>query len=257
MSVPNLVIVTKGPKALNTHKVSLAELNKCSHEETDSCIFVHARYAAGQGEKSIIVKANDIDILVIGLSVFPTLQSMGLAPAVAHIWPRSEPLMDWHSQPAMLVKRRPKACCFYAFTGCDVVSAFRNKGKTAWQTRDIFPEATPVFSKLSQHPPTIEDDDMKILEKFVVLMYDRSSTADGVDEARLDLFARKQRPYEAIPPTRAALIQHTKCAAYQAGCVWTIVKVYCKEIWIPFPRFPPKYFYSSRDTQRLTEEEFA
>ena len=50
-------------------------------------------------------------------------------------------------------------------------------------------------------------------------MHDRSSTADGVDEARLDLFARKQKPYEAVPPTRAALIQHTKHAAYQAGCV--------------------------------------
>ena len=111
---------------------------------------------------------------------------------------------------------------FHAFAGCDVVSAFRNKGeKTAWQTWDIFPEATPVFSKQSQHPPTIEDDDMKILEKFVVLMYDRSSTVNGVDEARLDLFARKQRPYEAIPPTRAAPIQHTKLAAYQAACVWS------------------------------------
>ena len=40
-----------------------------------------------------------------------------------------------------------------------------------------------------------------------------------VDEAKLDLFASEQRPYEAIPPTRVALIQHTKCAAYQAGCM--------------------------------------
>ena len=61
---------------------------------------------------------------------------------------------------------------------------------------------------------------MKILEKFVVLMYDKASTADGVDEATLDLFARKHKPYKAIHPTRAALIQHTKRAAYQAGCVW-------------------------------------
>ena len=82
---------------------------------------------------------------------------------------------------------------FHAFTGCDVVSAFRNKGKkTAWQTWDIFPEATPVFFKLSHHPSTIEDDDMKILEKFVVLMYDRSGTADSVDEAKLDLFAESR-----------------------------------------------------------------
>ena len=51
-------------------------------------------------------------------------------------------------------------------------------------------------------------------------MYDRYSTAATVDEARLDMFARKQRPYESIPPTRAALLQHTRRAAYQAGCVW-------------------------------------
>ena len=39
----------------------------------------------------------------------------------------------------------------------------------------------------------VSDDDLQKLENFVVLMYDRSSTATGVDEARMDLFARKQR----------------------------------------------------------------
>ena len=43
---------------------------------------------------------------------------------------------------------------FHAFTGCDVVSAFRGKGKkTAWQAWDVFPEVSPVFTKLSQYPP--------------------------------------------------------------------------------------------------------
>ena len=64
------------------------------------------------------------------------------------------------------------------------------------------------FCKLRKDPPTIEDDDMKVLERFVILMYDRSSTVDSVNEARLGLFARKLRPYEAIPPARAALLQH-------------------------------------------------
>ena len=36
-------------------------------------------------------------------------------------------------------------------------------------------------------------------------MYDRSSASTGADEARLDLFARKQRAHGAIPPARAAL----------------------------------------------------
>ena len=46
-------------------------------------------------------------------------------------------------------------------------------------------------------------------------MYDRSSTATDTDSVRLDLFAHKQRAYDAIPTTSAALEYHTKRAAYQ------------------------------------------
>ena len=51
-------------------------------------------------------------------------------------------------------------------------------------------------------------------------MYDRSSATIHVNNARLDLFAHKQRSYDAIPPTQAALKEHSKRAAYQAGCIW-------------------------------------
>lgn len=74
--------------------------------------------------------------------------------------------------------------------------------------------------KLSQHPPRREDDDILKLERFVVLLYDRSSELSSVNEARLDLFARKQRAYDSIPPSRGALVEHVKRAAYQAGHVW-------------------------------------
>ena len=70
-------------------------------------------------------------------------------------------------------------------------------------------EASDVFKKLSQYPPTVTDEDLKVLEKFVITMYDRSSTTTCVNDACLDLFARKQRSYEAIPPTQSALLQHT------------------------------------------------
>jgi hypothetical protein len=51
-------------------------------------------------------------------------------------------------------------------------------------------------------------------------MYDRSTSAADIDSVRLDLFARKQRSYDAIPPTQAALKQLTKSAAHQARCIW-------------------------------------
>ena len=38
-------------------------------------------------------------------------------------------------------------------------------------------------------------------------MYDRSSAATGVDEARLHMFPGKQQPYDCIPPTQAALYE--------------------------------------------------
>ena len=68
-------------------------------------------------------------------------------------------------------------------------------------------------------PLVIRDEDMNILQKFVITLYGRSSPATGVDEVRLDLFARKQKSNDAIPPTRADMVQHTKRAAYQVGSI--------------------------------------
>ena len=77
MTVPNMV-VTKGPDVLTTSETSLDSLDKCFHEEADSQIFVHSRHATEEGSKAIMIKANDTDILVIALSIFPSLQDLGL-----------------------------------------------------------------------------------------------------------------------------------------------------------------------------------
>ena len=86
---------------------------------------------------------------------------------------------------------------------------------------DVCDEGSEVFRKLSLYPPVVDDEDMQALEKFVVMMYDRSSTSESVNEERLGMFARKQGPFEASLPTWEALKQHGKCTAYQAGCIWS------------------------------------
>ena len=110
---------------------------------------------------------------------------------------------------------------FRAFSSCDAVSAFRGKGKRdAWQTWDVYPEASEVFAKLSMYPTVFGDEEKKVLERFVIIMYDKCCSATDIDSVRLDIFARKQKSYDAILPTSAAMDYHTKCAAYQAGCIW-------------------------------------
>ncbi len=101
------------------------------------------------------------------------------------------------------------------------MSGFHGHGKkSAWQRWDVCLQASGVFTKLS-YPADIEKDDTAMLEKFVVTMYDRSSSTAAVDNARLEPFAKKQRSYQAIPPTPAALVQHIRHAAHQAACVWS------------------------------------
>ena len=102
-----------------------------------------------------------------------------------------------------------------------MVSDFRRKGmKSAWQTWDVFDEVTETFSNLSQFPTEVTDTYLKTAERFVLLVYDRSSAATGVDEARLHMFARKQLPYDSIPPTQAVLREHATRAAYQVSVIW-------------------------------------
>ncbi|VDI67729.1 Hypothetical predicted protein [Mytilus galloprovincialis] len=61
---------------------------------------------------------------------------------------------------------------------------------------------------------------MELIEAFVVVMYDRTTTTFDINESSLELFARKQRQYDTIPSTRAALLEHIKRATYQGGHVW-------------------------------------
>lgn len=65
------------------------------------------------------------------------------------------------------------------------------------------------------------------LEEFVVIMYDRSSSAKIVNDARLDLFARKHRP------SRAALVEHIKRSVLEAGHTWG--QSLCKWQTLPSP----------------------
>ncbi|XP_056134724.1 mucin-5AC [Lampris incognitus] len=217
------LILTKGEDAISNTRKPLDALSPCCHEEADTRIFVHGRDATADCIKSLIIKANDTDILIIAVSVLPSLQELGLENMWIAFGQGAN--VQWIPVHEVVSAIGPEKASgipyFHAFTGCDVVSAFRGKGKkTAWQTWNICDEVSETFTNLSQHPTSVSDCDLQHLERFVVLMYDRSSAATGVDEARPDLFARKQRPYNSIPPTQAALREHAKHDAYQARIIW-------------------------------------
>ena len=74
---------------------------------------------------------------------------------------------------------------------------------------------------------------MKPLERFVILLYDRTSSLESVNQARKQLFTQKGRTIDGLPPTQTALTQHTKRAAYQAGHCWGQMIVATPELSSP------------------------
>ncbi|CAC5358832.1 unnamed protein product [Mytilus coruscus] len=110
---------------------------------------------------------------------------------------------------------------FHAFTGCDTVSSSAGRGKkTAWYTWNDFPEVSAAFRKMTDHSSTIcRVSILPLLERYVVLLYHRTSESNSVNEARKVLFAHKGSSIESVPPTREALYQHAKRSVYQAGLI--------------------------------------
>ena len=47
-------------------------------------------------------------------------------------------------------------------------------------------------------------------EEFAAITYGCSTSTNKVNKVLLDIFACKQRPYNRIPPSKAALIEHIK-----------------------------------------------
>ena len=122
--------------ALSNHTISLEGVSPCSHEEADTRICVDARHAAQEGSKSLLVNASDTDIIVIAISAMPTLQAIGLQQLwIAFGQGRTMRWILAHELYRSIGHEKGRVITsFHAFTGYDVVSAFRgNASLTLWR----------------------------------------------------------------------------------------------------------------------------
>ena len=79
--------------------------------------------------------------------------------------------------------------------GCDTTSALRGKGKkSAWQAWQAFEEVTDTFVHLSLHQfenINVDSSHFTAIERFIVILYDRTSPLSFVNDAREELFCKK------------------------------------------------------------------
>ena len=189
-----------------------------NQEEADKRILLHAKDTSQSGMKKVLIGTVDTDVVAISIGLFGQLDLLELWLAIGT--GNNFRYIEIYKIPAALSPEKLKCLpLFHAFTGCDQVSFFVGRGKkAAWNTWNHFSELATSFSSMSLLPKLEDITNYSApIERFVLLLNDRTSTISTVNECRKDLFARKDRPLGGIPPMLDALMQHLKRALYQAS----------------------------------------
>ena len=78
-------------------------------------------------------------------------------------------------------------------------------------------EATATIARSPFVELDMTSPEQKLMKKFVITMYDKSSAAAYFNEARRELFSKKKCAFDRLPPTEDALLQRIRRSIYQAS----------------------------------------
>ena len=193
----------------------------------DTCIIVHIKDSLERGDRCVMVRTVDTDVVVILIGQFYDLHKQN---PNADIWVGfgiGKLFRYYHINTICEHLGRGKCRSlppFHAFTGCDTTSSFFGKSKkSAWASWNSYPEATEAFLYITEHPYEpidLTSSHFLTLERFTVILYHKVSTLLSVNETRRVLFCKKNKSLENLPPTQDALLQHARRAVFQEN-IWT------------------------------------
>ncbi len=198
----------------------------CDHEEADTRLLIHVQDALLNGCTNCLVRTVDTDVVVILIGKFHHLIALCQDVQIWVAFGTGKNYAYYHINAIYDYLGRAKSLAlpvFHSFTGCDTTSSFFGKGKrSAWEAWLCYQDVTYAFTHMALHPYTdveVHSQDFQLLERFTVVLYDKASDLEHVDEARKELFCQKGKTMETLPPSQDALLQHCKRVAYQSG-IW-------------------------------------
>lgn len=165
-------------------------MQACNHEEADTRIVIHLQDALDNGATTCLVCTVDTDVIVIIAGQFYDLLQQHPSADIWLTFGTGKKFRYFHMNTMCKVLGMEKSVAlpvFHYFTGCDTTSAFFGKGKkSAWEAWKSFPEVTSAFLYMANHPHmplSFECEHFKLLERFCIVIYDRTSNLESVNEA--------------------------------------------------------------------------
>ena len=230
-----LIIITIGNTAITSLQIPYPAdmITPCNHEEADSRWLLHAAHCLATRHKRIMV--TKVVPYVVVLAIFAAA-ALNLLYKLEKLWVefmvgKKRCYIPAHELASTVRPEKVRAMpIFHENTGCDTTCEFKGKKKnTAWETWNAFSEVTQAFLSLMDERE-LSSDNFNIIQHYVCIMYSRTSKYMKVNKARKFMFA-KDRPFELIPPTEAALERHIRRAAIQRVHIW-------RECLISSPDYP-------------------
>ena len=215
-------------KVMTTYKESIMSANLCDksslapcfHEEADTRIFVHVADAVKEGHQKFSICTVDTDVVILAISFISTLN-------VNELWVAFGTGHHFRYIPTHLIDlslgtaKSRVLPLFHAYTGCDTVLSFSNRGKkTTWDVWKTYDKLTDAFHSVMLTPGELNEETISTIERFTVLLYNRTGVLSSVDAARMELFFKKGRSMEDLPPTKDALMFHICRSVFQAAFCW-------------------------------------
>ena len=203
-------------------KGSRRSMELCNHEEADTRLIVHLKDAILNGSHKVLVRTVDTDVVVIVIGKFCHFKSFCQDVNIWIAFGIGKHFSYIHINAVYEDLGRDKSLAlpvFHSFTGCDTTSTFYGRGKTStWEAWKYFSDVSQAFTYMALHPfaaLSVDTTHFQLLEHFTVIVYDKTSELQLVNELRQELFCQKEKTMEGLPPTQQSLLQHTKLAAYK------------------------------------------
>ena len=223
-----IFVVTKGAE-IKTNDITLLTdplISPCCAEEADQKLVRHMIQCVRSGMKKVVVRTVDTDVLILLL-------------AYRHIAGNFESNVNscfgvganscFYDINKIASQLGEKTCLafpfFHAFTGCDTVSSLFNHGKCKlwdkWREFEETDALTQVFCELSEMPHHVSDEQITVLEKYILsVYYPRLVGPSDINVQRMRDFEHStHNNLRLLPPSKIGLIHRVKRASYEAGWI--------------------------------------
>ena len=199
---------------ISYNTIDKAGLAPCNEEEADTRIFILVKHASVSGMTKILIGTVEPDvILAIEFEHKLEVEELWVAFGVGKNLRYSTIHKIASSLTTLQYEELP---FFHALTGCDTVSFLSGRGKkSAFQAWKCYSEATEGFSFLSSPQAMMFDEQFKVMERFIAIMYNRTTPHQDVNKAPQSMFSQgtrtQYREYPANP-----ISAETTC---KEGCI--------------------------------------